>query len=128
MTDTRALAHLVCCDANLALCGIALPGGDEYTEDELPTCPLCALIDEMQRPCGDPGCDVGGDDPDADLESDLAEAPSWMRVHPRHPVEPLRLDARPAACRPASASRVKRHPPPRGADHRRTRPGRRRET
>lgn len=129
MTDTKALAHLVCCDANLALCGEALTGGANYTEDdETPTCLLCSIIDDSSQPCGAPGCEVGGDDPDADLEDELVEPASWTQAHPRRPVARVHLAARPAAHRPASIQPVKRRPPLRGVDHRHTRPGRRRET
>jgi hypothetical protein len=50
--------HIVCCDANTALCGAQMRGGDQYADDEA-TCPACALIDAEGLPCGQPGCDVG---------------------------------------------------------------------
>lgn len=129
MSDTRALAHLVCCDANIALCGEPLTGGDNYAEDdETPPCQLCSLVDQWQQPCGDPDCEVGIDESDADPDGGPAASPSWAQPHPRRPVEPMHLAARPVGHRPASVSRVKRRPPLRGADRRHSRPGRHRET
>ena len=129
MTDTRALAHLVCCDANITLCGQPLTGGDDYAEDDAtPPCPLCALIDEQQQPCGAPDCEVGVDGAQLGHECAPAGPPSWTQPHPRRPVERLQLAARPGGHRPTTASPVKRRPPLRGTDRRHTRPGRRRET
>lgn len=62
--------HVVCCDANIALCGVTVPGGDRYVADA-GTCPLCRLADELGRPCSAPGCDVGRDVFDAELEFTL---------------------------------------------------------
>jgi hypothetical protein len=128
VTDTRAIAHLVCCDANIALCGQPLTGGDDYADDDgTPLCQLCALVDEWQRPCGDPDCEVGVDEPD-DHDAGPAENPSWKQPHARRPVERLHLSGHPGGPRPATAAPVKRHPPLRGTDRRHNRPGRRRET
>ncbi|MEV4212565.1 hypothetical protein [Micromonospora sp. NPDC049662] len=60
MIDTRADVHWVCCDANLALCGAVLTGGDRYADDAA-TCVLCELAATSDLPCGSPFCDVGRD-------------------------------------------------------------------
>jgi hypothetical protein len=72
--DTKVDVHLVCCDANIALCGTALSGGDRYSDSTNPvSCLLCRLADELGQPCGAPGCDVGRDPFEADLEFALLD-------------------------------------------------------
>ncbi len=61
------MVHIVCCDANVGLCGQVLPGGDHYVEAGA-TCPLCELAEQLGGPCGAPGCDVGVDEVFAQLE------------------------------------------------------------
>src|SRR6266508_4069832 len=55
---TTAAVHVVCCDANVALCGQALAGGDRYVTDPA-SCPLCTIAAALDLPCAAPGCDVG---------------------------------------------------------------------
>ena len=60
-TTTTVVVHWVCCDANKALCGTPLTGGDQYVHDAA-SCPLCDLAINADLPCGAPGCDVGRGD------------------------------------------------------------------
>lgn len=47
--------HVVCCDEDLALCGSVLAG--EFVPNETETsCPICAIAEAEDLPCGDPAC------------------------------------------------------------------------
>jgi hypothetical protein len=49
--------HLVCCDEDVALCGVDVAGQRVCPEDcGHPTCPMCALMSAEDIPCRDPGC------------------------------------------------------------------------
>lgn len=55
------LGHLVCCDYDLAMCGLYVPSPEyPWCDDEEPTCPLCCYIEDEGLPCPVPGCPGDG--------------------------------------------------------------------
>lgn len=54
-SDTNDV-HVVCCDEDLAMCGVVLTGGTFLPDDAPVDCPICEIVDGNGLPCDDPCC------------------------------------------------------------------------
>ena len=53
--------HLVCCDHDIAMCGLHVPDATHpWMLDAEPTCPMCCLVEDEEMPCPVIGCPYGG--------------------------------------------------------------------
>lgn len=59
-SDDDGVEHLVCCDDDIALCGLYVPT-EQYPwhPDEETTCPLCRWAEDEGLPCTIAGCPGG---------------------------------------------------------------------
>jgi hypothetical protein len=57
-TSGDDLAHVYCCNPDIALCGTDLCGVPEIPDDET-TCVVCVDLDDAGLPCC-PACPIGG--------------------------------------------------------------------
>lgn len=55
-TDIDGAVHVVCCNPDLAACGSDRTGQPFLPDDAEATCPICAIADAEELPCGDPDC------------------------------------------------------------------------